>query len=494
MKRHTPEELGRIFQEFAGKGLWIPLPQGGAEIEVGPLAMVYIRWSEVAPNAATLEEGYWDTLQDVPRWGALGVLALINNILVVGGLDSQVHRILNQRFLSDELKAKVAEYKLEQSPPPARRAVPVVFNRLGCLLLMRHLILYGPDLGGNIDAPVENVGELALFANEFAQRDTLPTALGGSGSELPLQFVPIWDIYNPGDLAYALPRMFTVLTEILPGPDSEVRKLTAKLGMDPSSLTISGIGLVDLISVVFGLYALGNKVREVGKDAVLFDYKRAFEKAPAILPAAETFLSERSLTLAEFKARFEAEIPGSRKAFSNEIKERSFLASGLDTLRKFPLLKLDDNRTLILDLQFLVNLVTSGVYWTIFDNLPRSRRETFQQLWGRLLELYATDLLQEFYPAVSGLLKADVVYRGGQIDALLDFANNVIVFEVKSSLLSEAAKRLGNRAEFEKQVNLKFVRNEKGKPKAVLQLAKSARSIAGGLVPTTAKPARITRF
>jgi hypothetical protein len=147
--------------------------------------------------------------------------------------------------------------------------------------------------------------------------------------------------------------MFTILTEILPGADKEVRKFTAKLGMDPSSLTISGIGLVDFISVVFGLYAFGNKVREVGKDAVVFDYKRVFEKAPAMLPAVENFLRERCLTLTQFRERFGAEKSGSRQALSDEIKERSFLASGLDTFRHFPLLKLDDTRTVVLDLQFL---------------------------------------------------------------------------------------------------------------------------------------------
>jgi hypothetical protein len=232
-------------------------------------------------------------------------------------------------------------------------------------------------------------------------------------------------------------------------------------------------------------------VREAGKDALFFENKRVFEKAPTMLPALAEFLRNRSLSVAAFKERFGAEKSGSRQALLTEIEERSFLASGLNLFRHFPLLELQDNRTVILDLQFLVDLGTSGVYWTIFDGLPRNLREIFQQLWGRLLELYATDLLQEFYPPVSGLMKSDVEYQGGQIDALLDFANSIVVFEIKSSLLSEAAKRRGDRPEFEKQVNLKFVRNEKGEPKAVLQLAKSAKSVADGLVPTSARPARI---
>lgn len=308
---------------------------------------------------------------------------------------------------------------------------------------------------------------------------------------MPLQFVPIWDIYNPPDLAYALPRMVTTLTEIFPGGDREVVSLASKLELDPASVECDGVRLVDLVSVVFGLYAFGRKLPKTGKEAVVFDNKRIFEKAQALLPGLKRFLRRRSLSLATFKRRFGAGASAPREIFLKGIRARSFLASGLNSFRQFPLLKLKGDRTAILDLQFLVDLGTSGVYWSIFDALPRSQRGIFQQLWGRLLELYATALLQEFYPPLSGLLRADVAYKGGQIDALLDFPDSVILFEIKSSLLSEAAKRLGNRAEFEKQVKLKFVQNEKGHSKAVLQLAKSAKAIVDGLVPTVNKSARV---
>ena len=46
--------------------------------------------------------------------------------------------------------------------------------------------------------------------------------------ELLLSFLPVWDVYNPRDLAYALSRMFLILTEILPGNDPEVRKLASQ--------------------------------------------------------------------------------------------------------------------------------------------------------------------------------------------------------------------------------------------------------------------------
>jgi hypothetical protein len=131
------------------------------------------------------------------------------------------------------------------------------------------------------------------------------------------------------------------------------------------------------------------------------------------------------------------------------------------------------------------------VYWNIFDSLPRNRRESFKELWERLFEIYGVDLLKDFYPHASGILAADVNYNGGQVDALLDFGEAVVVFEIKSSLLTEAAKRSGDRSKLLADFERKFVRNEKGKPKALLQLAASCKAIEGGKIRTAMKPGRI---
>lgn len=154
-------------------------------------------------------------------------------------------------------------------------------------------------------------------------------------------------------------------------------------------------------------------------------------------------------------------------------------------------MKLDANRVLILDLEFLAELLTSGVYWSIFDSLPANRRETFRELWGLLFEIYAVDLLKHFYPSASGMLRPDVKYKTGQIDALLDFGDVVVVFEIKSSLLTESAKRSGKSSQFVPDYERKFVRNAKGAPKALLQLAGSCKAVAEAKIATVTKPARI---
>jgi hypothetical protein len=202
-------------------------------------------------------------------------------------------------------------------------------------------------------------------------------------------------------------------------------------------------------------------------------------------------VTDRALSATAFRKKLSGGMPRGRRDFGDELGRRSFLTDSLNIFRRSPVLKLNRNRMLILDLDFLVELLTLGVYWSIFDSLPRNLRPAFKELWGRLFELHAVDLLEAFYPRLSQILTADLDYDKGQVDALLDFGQVTIVFEVKSSLLTEGAKRSGRRADFESDFTLKFVRDDKGKPKALVQLAESCKAIAERRTPTAMKPARI---
>jgi hypothetical protein len=92
---------------------------------------------------------------------------------------------------------------------------------------------------------------------------------------------------------------------------------------------------------------------------------------------------------------------------------------------------------------------------------------------------------------MSQMLHADLAYNGGQIDALLDFGDVVVVFEFKASLLLRGAKFSRDPVQFEAEVRRKFIENERGKPKALRQLANSATAIAERRVRTVTAPLRI---
>ena len=240
---------------------------------------------------------------------------------------------------------------------------------------------------------------------------------------------------------------------------------------------------------MFGLFAYGRQLK--GPEHAIFDVRRIFAKMGFPSGILRRLVNDRALSAMAFRKKLSGGAPPRRVAFGKELGRRSFLTESLNIFRQSPLLKLDRNRMLILDLDFLVELLTSGVYWSIFDSLPKNLRPAFKEMWGRLFELYAVGLLGAFYPPFSRMLTADLNYDAGQVDAMLDFGQVAVVFEIKSSLLTEGAKRSGVAADFVADFNLKFVRDNKGKVKALVQLASSCQAIAEGRIPTVMKPARI---
>jgi hypothetical protein len=480
-QRYTPEQLQRIFEQMAGSGMWVPVRNQPAPY-VGPAFAVYLKYSELYPDCADVKDRYWRLIQQVPIVNAVGVFATINNILAVTSRDDNAHKVLHQRFLEPDVAERLARNS------PAAPAFGVVFHRLGSLVAMRDLLVYGTNRANTTDSPITQIGELALSANDFVERDPIikgtPTNL-----ELAAQVMRTWDIYNPRDLAYALTRTYTILTTILPGADPTVAKLRGRIGTE--NLTVDGLSLPEFVAITFALFSYGNVVEREGTNRVVFAPSAFFREYPRAQPLLDRFVVGRSLTVDEYRSKLAGAAPRTRHQFLEDLDAIRGLPSSLSVFRQQPLLQLDDGRVVILDLQFLTDLVITGVYWLIFDALSKSQRDAFKELWGRCFELYVTQLLREFYPLNSSLLSTDTAYSGGQIDALLDFGADVFVFEIKSSLLTEPAKRSADPAMLAADVERKLIRNEKGAPKAVLQLARAAELIASGQIKTTIKPTRV---
>lgn len=486
MKRYTPEELSQIFSRIAPElGIWAPLPPPApSSRRVGPVFSVYPRYSDIVGTKDNLEQRYWDALRQTPVLGGIGELAAINGILSEHRTgEPDIHRQLNEKFFAPDLRAKVGQFN------PGGPACATVFTKIGCLQIMRHLMLYGNVSIDGADRPVNRLGELMLLANEFILPEPAFKSPHATNLELLLSFLPIWDICNPRELAYSLSRMFTILTEILPGTDREVQRLASRLGMDTKRIVVDDLPLNDFIATVFGLYSYGRTM--VIPEQAIFDVNKVFSRVGFPIGILRNLVKKRSLGISEFRELLRNGNPCGFDNLVDEIRRRAFVSESLTIFRKFPFLQLDADRALILDLQFLVDLLTSGVYWSIFNGLPTNRRDTFRQLWGRLFELYAVNLLKKFYPRASGIFSPDLQYESGQVDGLLDFGNEVLLLEIKASLLTEPAKRTLNSTEFVSDFNRKFVQNEKGSPKAILQLTSSCMALENGTIRTATRPTRI---
>ena len=475
---YSAEELERIYREMRPGGLFVPTNRGtGLTPAVGPRFFVFRLHSELGLEPTEPESAYWNALEQADVTDGIGEMSWINgNLSEARATDQQIHRDMATRFVEPTVMAQIANRELEG-------AGSVVFNRIGCLLTIRHLMLFG---GTN---PQEwnpyKVGRLALLANDFVQNTPNPPPGNSSSLDLLLLMAPTWDVYNSRDLGHAMSRIFTILTEILPGSDPTVTRLVSQLGVIANGIEIDGIPLHQFSALAFGIFAYARSPQ--AQTRVLFNANEIFAQTDVPQELLKRFLAARARTLDQFRKILTKGTAVSQAAFSNELKQRSFLIDSLNVFRKYPFLKLDSDQVLILDVQFVAELLTSGVYWSMFDGLPKEKREAFKELWGRIFELYIVNLLAEFYPPMSGMLSADIEYHDGQIDALIDFGRYVLLFEIKSSLLTEPAKRNADKQSFLADFRRKFVENERGKPKAIKQLATACRAILAGEIETAKK-------
>ena len=478
MKTYTSEELIRIVMNIAPGGILRPieLPNKSGP-QPGPKFMVYRKYSEMGFQQTDLEQTYWDALREAQLIDGIGHMCFINaSLSEARTFDPKAHREIAAQFVVPQLIPRIFDEKLEFG------AFPVVFSRIGCLQIVRQLILFGGLQEPRSQWNQFYVGRLALLANDFLQIEPVFPASGPTNLDLLLILAPTWDIYNTRNLGHAMSRMFTLLTDIMPGSDPLVVKLLSRLGLSADRIQIDGIPLNEFVSIVFGLFAYGRAIESPVR--VLFRISEIFAKTGLPQELFIKMIDARARTVEEFRMLLGNDEGQTREKFADELTRKPFLTESLICFRTFPLLKMDSEQVLILDLQFVVELLTSGVYWSIHDNLPDNKRSVFKELWGRMFELYAVGLLRQFYPPMSGMLSLDVQYSGGQIDAFLDFGIAVIVMEIKSSLLTEPAKRGADKKAFVADFRRKFVENEKRRPKTIKQLAAACRAILSGEIET----------
>lgn len=485
MARHySPSELDLIFRSLSGGPLlYVPAPSSSrASGESGPAFQVRVTYSEFT-RRDDAAQAYWTLLRALPVDGTVAILTGIINVLDGRRTDPALQQELEDQFASAALREHI------RGAVRGGRARSSLFGHLSAVLAIYHVIAYGNSGLPNLaDTPrnFEKIGELFLFANEFFDPSPAPQA-PLSDMDLMLITVPTWDLLNRRNLAHTMARTYSVLTEALQSNGPEIANQQSRVfGSAPP--TVNGLSVEDFRAIVFGIYSWTQNLLKTSPRLV-FDRRDLLRNFPAGQPALDAFTAARARTVNEFRTMFGA--VATFEEFESALRADRFLAGHLKHFRQFPCLRLDNDRFAILDLTFLAELLSQGVYWTIYDGLPSTKREAFRQLWGLAFERYACELLGHFYPPASQLLRTDVPFAGGKVDALLDFVNYVPIIEIKSSLLTEGAKRGGQRDLLLADIDKKFVRNELGKPKGVAQLAAACSAMRAGQLGVANPDAKI---
>lgn len=492
MRRLTPAELAAIYNRVAGPrfGLFLPVaPQERHSFGAGPPTgaefMVPPNYADITGTPSSADNLYTDiqaedSVETIHRLAGL-------NILLERGHDFGVEQ------------AAVEQAAVEHYVRPAFRSTPpidaskpqptysFIFNRVGVLVALKGVL--GADAPSAAAGPASEyyIGNLILRANEFISGKQFqaltapPTAL-----ELAAELIPTWDLTNGRDLAYGMARMYRML-EYLGGTDLQVTALRAKLKIVYSNLRFGGLLLNEFLAVAFGLYTYAKNIPAgvllKNSSAIAVNTDRVLAEVNFPRSLLERFLAATSLSLVDLRNRLTSGKPWTRDHYVELMNGSEFRTDFL-ALRQHPLLAVEGNSYIILDLQFLTELLSSGLFFDLLFGLSRNLREDFLSLWGRIFELSIFEMLHHFYPPSAGILQTDIPFEGGQIDALLDFGDMVLVFEFKHFLLPHEVRYSRDATLLEKELRKKLVSNQKGKQKAVRQLASASAAIRSGRIAT----------
>jgi hypothetical protein len=392
----------------------------------------------------------------------LNIFASINNMFTFGPADVATHAELEAEFLSDSIKNK-----LERS----RRREPdgeplIIFSRIGALIVLK-LLLATRRVPTRFRSTA--VGACALHANDYAESLDVGDLSHGL---LPVvaEYAATWELQNPRHVGTLLRRINYIYKHIVLA-DERIRRLTMeRLGCTLSNLTFAGMSYERYLGVLFGLYvSVKNSVVDLKTSIVdVDDLQRRAE-----FPAGEfdNFLCERSSTASEFRSAI-----GSVDRLDDFVSAVALpgWCADIRIFRDRPLLRLPDARFVVLDMQFLIENASAGLYWTLARQFGERDRGILFSCWGDVFEEYVKRLLRHY---VGESLQTNVTFLGGEADAIISAGDDRVLLEIKAGFISQDAKGSRDRRSFDAAIRKKYVGGGDARAKGVTQLARAAREL-----------------
>jgi hypothetical protein len=167
--------------------------------------------------------------------------------------------------------------------------------------------------------------------------------------------------------------------------------------------------------------------------------------------------------------------------------------AGYRELRERPILRTEDDRAIVLDPVFFSERASVGpLFHLIGARNPRGNANRIFGAFGLAFEDYVAEILVRMYPRAPGLvsrLALNVEGRDGagtpfEIDAVLNDAAEIAVFETKAAWLREDRIRDDTSDEYVEYLREKYgvlsARTQNERAKGVGQLARSVGAIANG--------------
>lgn len=479
--RRTPmahSDLFDLWRTMAGPqpGLYIPSSIRRAAAAAGSWFQVYLRRTDLDPalTSGDAADALFQLTSKCDGEYAIGNFALINNYLLAAPTTAETHAPL-ERYLSEQRLARMREYDAQH--PVGRPNFRVVFSRMGCLVAIKLLLAARRTWGKAGTLEATDVGEIALLINDILKKDGVVQS--SMDEALLFEFVGNWDISNTADISQTMSRADRMVRDHIWSSNATISQLRQAAAVQFERF--EGATLEEHQTLSFSLYAvMSDAVLERGASVVHEeDVQSSLRMEPTQVSA---FFTAHSADVETFASAF-ACADYSRERFDEVLRHDEVLLD-MRMLRERPLLKLEVGRHLVLDLDYVIELSTAGLYWHFMAAAPSdTERQTLAKLWGYVFEEYCGVLVEQFYPAVAGLLHRDLAYGPRKkkvvVDAILNLGSSVVLFEFKASKLKTASIRSRDAALASAELEAKYVGDER-RPRGVGQLARDAQALANG--------------
>lgn len=392
---------------------------------MGRFIQIIIRYSDIYGDKIPLLE-LINKLKKFNRDQLLSTLSRIEMLISREPTSKETENFLRISFLNNETQARISEFERQNQ-------LSFVFHREQILALMNLVLIH---CSKNQGKQLNNVRE-PEFSNCFLIiNDHLTLKIMDNQSvfnSLPIDeqekikssYIIRNMFLNQLERAtYAIARYYELFVEI---PPKLNKKLRPSQFIDLSKLfnDIANLDYQTYLSILFGLYAYWITLPQetIAKYPEYFSPQKFFRNTKLNHIYLDAALKEISLNI---------------NTIAKDVKGKEGKSLPYEynyvTLRKKPMAYFPKSGYFCLSLQFLLEKLSDGIYWTILNKLDNDKGSQFQSFLGYVFEEYVVKIFNRMV----GNRYERIPYEGKQREAndgVINYGDALVFTEVKSGRL-----------------------------------------------------------
>jgi hypothetical protein len=420
---------------------------------------LYLQFEDLFDHKPTMED-LISLLANIPIRHAAYVLTSVNQCLRVVMQDrSQDFGKLQEKLLAGHLDDECLSLLKARFPHARCDERPIILPE-SLLNVLRSVISHGdfaPFPDNDDDERIRYlIGRACLMVNSLLVDSEQARALKEGAKddqriELMTQWLSSFELANPPRADHLIPRLEIMYRILLRDPAAKARILQRTSGFDLEAEFSNrlGVSLDHWLFIVFTLYAYFLNVGSVlTPDANYMMINPQILKGDSAISQGDL---ERVLAILS--------------ATPQALKEKMALNSGTDArydfveFRSTPLLALEENKLVPIDLTFMLDKCLTGVHWALHDALPLKLRQSLFNCWGALFEEYVHWLLSGMTTDGSVIYFPSPKWKKSgneSFDGILLKGGAMIAAEYKGGFLARNARYSGHSSMLIADLDKKF--------------------------------------